>query len=181
MIPDGSGDTSVKEPIRGARGERRGRPALRCALVAAGLGTAVLGLAQCEDKAKDESPVGVTRRLAQAVAERDSEGAYALLGPETRARLKAAAARANALSGSKPRLAPQEMLSLAWRTEAEPDWKPKTFKLLGVEGNRARVEVSGGAKQERAVVRLVRVKGRWRVELDLPPSPTPSPPGPAPR
>lgn len=139
------------------------------------LACCALGTVGCGPKAVDDTPVGVTRRLAEAVLSRDTDAAYDLLGPVTRARLKEAAARATRLGGGKPRLAPKDMLSLAWRSEAEPDWKAKGYRLLGVEGDRARVEVTGAAKDQRQVVRLVKWKGQWRVELDLPP-PGASPP-----
>lgn len=124
-------------------------------------------MAGCGKESVDPSPVGVTKRFVAAVSLRDTKAIWSLLGPKTRAHLEAAGLRATALVGGSPKVAPRDLLSPAWRAEAEPDWRPRTYRLMGVEGDRARVEVSGSQKHQREVVTLVREEGKWKVELDL--------------
>lgn len=167
------------------------RPVIRPWKVGVGALGAVslLVLAGCGKPKEDRSPTGVVKRFLAAsfkaeTAERH-KALYELLGPRTRARLKASADRATAATGGKRTYAPYEMLSASFRPSAKGDWTPKKFKLLSSGETTARVEVRGEKKGERQVVSLVKVKGRWRIELDPAPAkvrtdkPAPAPaPGP---
>ncbi|MDY0002233.1 MAG: hypothetical protein RBU30_13130, partial [Polyangia bacterium] len=118
----GSGQGRARAKLSGVRLAFANLALVGLALIGAGPGlglaccaaccAAVCG-AGCGAKPADYSPVGVVNRLVAALDDREQGAAFELLGPETRARLKAAAARANALGGGKPRLVPKEMLSLA--------------------------------------------------------------------
>ena len=85
---------------------------------------------------------------------------WGLLGPETKRRLEADAARAAPIAGRRA-LAPLDLLAVGW--------EPARFRLTEIRlrerrDDEAQVEVSGPAGQlER--VRCVRVGDRWTVEL----------------
>jgi len=131
---------------------------------------AVSLLAACGGKKADHSPTGVVKQFLvtsfSADTQKRHKGLYELLGPRTQARLKASADRATAATGSKRKYAPYEMLSASFRPNAKGNWTPKSFKLLGTSGDTARVEVRGEKKSQVQIVNLVKLKGRWRIELD---------------
>lgn len=119
--------------------------------------TALLFAAGCSAGAR--SPEGAVRRLADAAAVGDRDAVWALLGPETKARLEADAKRL-APAGRRT-LSPSELLAVGW--------EPARFRLTEIRlrekrGDEAEVEVRGPSGElER--VRCVRVGDRWTVEL----------------
>jgi hypothetical protein len=107
-----------------------------------------------------EDPADAVRAFDRA-AEVGARGeVYALLGPTTRARLVADAARAGELAGRRG-VRPEELLAIGW--------SPRRFRSVDVSvvsraGDHAEVEVRG-AHGEREVLSLVREAGAWRIEL----------------
>jgi hypothetical protein len=106
------------------------------------------------------SPAGAVRALAEAGADGDRDQAWRLLGPATRARLQADAARAAEQSGRRA-LPASEMLAVGWFA---PRFRPREVRELARAAERATVEVRG-EHGELEVVSCVRVDGQWRVEL----------------
>jgi hypothetical protein len=106
------------------------------------------------------SPAGVVRALAEASADGDRDQVWRLLGPATRARLEADAARAAEQSGRRA-LPASEMLAVGWFA---PRFRPREVRELERAAGRATVEVRG-EHGEREAVSCVHVDGQWRVEL----------------
>jgi hypothetical protein len=106
------------------------------------------------------SPEGVVRALAEAATDGDRGRVWELLGPETRARLTAAASRAAELGGRRGGR-PEEALAVGW---FPPRMHLEQVREVERVGDRATVEVRGrhGGRQE---VTCVRVAGGWKVEL----------------
>jgi hypothetical protein len=170
---------------------------LRCVGLSVG---AVCLVSACGEQKVDHSPTGVVKQFVATSLLADTQkrhrGLYKLLGPRTQARLKASAAQATATTattaataataasagsettGARRKYAPHEMLSASFRPGAKGNWTPKSFKLLGKTESTARVEVRGEKKGHKQVVNLVKVEGRWRIELD--PAPAPQPQGTTP-
>jgi len=139
-----------------------------------------LGAGACSRAKTAPGPEDTVKRFLAASQERDAAAVYALLGPATRARLKAAAALASEQAGVKKPLAPHELISAGFRPSVSGDWMPKTYRLLERQGDRARVEVVGKKAGQRDVVSLVRVDGRWKIEMTPPPLPGRAPAAPTP-
>ncbi len=145
---------------------------------------AVCLLSACGAKKVDSSPVGTVKQFvgASLVAntQKRHRGLYKLLGPRSQARLKASADRATAAAGSERKYAPHEMLSASFRPMAKGNWTPKRFKLVSKSADTARVAVHGEKKGQVQIVTLVKVTGRWRIELDPLPAPAPRKAAPPP-
>lgn len=106
------------------------------------------------------SPSAAVRALDEAARSGDTEAAFRLLGPRTRARLEADARRAAEQAGRRS-LAPSELLAAGWTTAR--------FEIDGASeisrnGDVATVEIRG-RRGERARVEVVREGDVWRVEL----------------
>jgi hypothetical protein len=107
------------------------------------------------------SPVGAVRALAEAAQDGNRDEAWRLLGPVTRARLEADAARATQLAGARRTVAPESLLAVGWFA---PRFAPAEVRELSRAGDRAVVEVTGPhGESER--VDCVRVGDAWKVEL----------------
>jgi hypothetical protein len=115
-------------------------------------------LAGCN--AGTRSPAGAARALAEASQAGDRAAVWRLLGPKTRARLEADAARAGVLAGRRP-VPPEQMLAVGWFT---PRWQPEEFHVRSRSGDQAVVEVVG-PHGESETVDCTRVGGEWKVEL----------------
>jgi hypothetical protein len=106
------------------------------------------------------SPVGAVRAFAEASQAGDRAAVWRLLGPKTRARLEADAARAGALAGRRP-VPPEQMLAVGWFA---PRWQAEDFREESRSGDHAAVEALG-AHGEKDIVECARVGGEWKVEL----------------
>lgn len=106
------------------------------------------------------SPEGAVRALAEASESGDRDAVWALLGPSTRARLKAEAERARGAAGRRD-LAGRDLLAAGW---SPPRWRAAGFDVISRAGDHATVEVRGAA-HERETVTCVLGDGRWQVEL----------------
>jgi hypothetical protein len=106
------------------------------------------------------SPEGAVRALAEAAEAGDRDAVYALLGPATRARLAADAERAAQAAGRRE-IGPSDLVAAGW---SPPQWHAADFDVLTRSGDRATVEIRGGAHQ-RETLTCVLVGGQWRVEL----------------
>jgi hypothetical protein len=137
-------------------GRRGGLAAAVTALAAVALAAAVAGRG-CGSE--DDTPDGAVRAFAAAARAGDRETMVELFGPETRAWLDGAAARASQLIGGSRRYDPVDLINTG--ALAAP---PARIVVRQEEGGRARVEVTDEAGQ-RAMVDLVEVDGHWRVEL----------------
>lgn len=106
------------------------------------------------------SPEGAVRALSEAAEAGNRDAVWALLGPATRKRLEADAARAAQAAGRRE-LGPRDLLAAGW---APPRWRASDLDVVSRDGDRAVVEVTG-PRHERETVACVRVDGQWRVEL----------------
>ena len=124
--------------------------------------------AGCRVSKPDHSPVGVVKQLIRAAEQRDAKAIYELLGPRTRARLEASAAKATQDTNAKRKFTPQDMVMSAFLPIATGDWKKIKLKELSHNQSNAQVEVKGQGKNQRQVIQLTRVGEHWRIELDRP-------------
>jgi hypothetical protein len=106
------------------------------------------------------SPVGVTRALAELAESGAQMEVFGLLGPATRRQLEEEARRTAASSGRRS-LLPEELLAVGW---GAPRYRAIGERELWRHGDEAAVEVRG-ASGEREVVRCVREGGFWKIEL----------------
>ena len=144
---------------RGWYGSRRNAiTGAASALAAVALALAVAGRSCDVD---DSSPQAAVRDFSDAANAGDREAVFGLLGPETQQRLEAAAQRATDLVGGARRYQALDMISISRSSDASP---PKDFILRSQSEGRAIVEIVGSSG-ERAQVHVVKVKGRWRIEL----------------
>lgn len=107
-----------------------------------------------------DDPTSVVQRFDKAAEMGSRAQVFALLGPATRARLESDARRAGELSGRRG-VAPEELLAVGWSPRR---FRSASVRELARAGDHAEVEVVGEGG-EREVLSLVRVDGRWRVEL----------------
>jgi hypothetical protein len=110
----------------------------------------------------DASPEGAVRAFVAAARVGDKRGAWDLLGPATRQRLEQAARGATERAGGVRRYQPLDMLGL---TASEGGYAQVNVSVRERHGDRAVVDVVGPGGQ-RDSLQVVRVKGRWRVELE---------------
>jgi len=105
-------------------------------------------------------PDAAVRAFVDASRAGDRQAVFDLLGPQTQQRLEERARSATDLVGSSVRYTPLDLISIA-----ASDDEPARIELHTVEerGDHAVVEVVSGAGRDR--IGLVRVDGRWRVEL----------------
>ena len=106
------------------------------------------------------SPEGAVRALTEAAEAGNRDAVWALLGPATKKRLEADAARAAQAAGRRE-LGPEDLIAAGW---APPRWRPAELDVIGRNGDHATVEVSG-PRHQRETIACVRVDGQWRVEL----------------
>jgi hypothetical protein len=113
--------------------------------------------------AREGSPDLACRALARAVAERDSERAWALLSSDTQAWLEA---RAKKVAAAAPGVVPPSGEQLLLGTASRKSRPIGSVLVLRESRDRAVVEVAeeGGEKHE---VELVR-EGGWRVRIPPP-------------
>jgi hypothetical protein len=150
---------SPGESPRATPGIRRNAiTAVASAVAAVALAVAVAGRS-CQ--VEDDTPQAAVREFAAAAAADDREALYRIFGPETRQRLDAAAKRATDLVGGSERYSPLAMISVG-RSRDLP--LAKDFVVKERSESRALVEIVG-PMGDRAEVTVVRVDGRWHIEL----------------
>jgi hypothetical protein len=105
-------------------------------------------------------PEAAVRDMIQAAKTGDRDTVFALLTPATRDRLDAEAKRATDLVGASQRYAAKDLISIG-ASDGESD--PSDITVLEEHGDRAVVELVSPAG--RARLELLRVDGRWRIDL----------------
>jgi hypothetical protein len=146
------------EPSRASGGDRRRATlaAVASALAAMALAAAVAGRS-C--RVSQAGPEAAVRDMLQAAKAGDRARVLDLLAPGTRARLDAEAARATDLVGAGARFTARDLISIG---SASSD-APTDITMVAELDGRAVVEVVSPAG--RARIELVRVDGRWLVDL----------------
>jgi hypothetical protein len=85
---------------------------------------------------------------------------YQLLAPATQQRLEAEAKRATDLVGATQRYAAKDLISIGASEGVAP---PTDITVLEERGDRATVQIVSPAG--RSLLQLVRIAGRWRVDI----------------
>ena len=101
------------------------------------------------------------RDMLQAAKTGDLDTVFDMLAPQTRARLEVEARRATDLVGASIRYTAKDLVSLSSSSENIP--APTDITVLEELEDRAVVEVVSPAG--RARMQLVKVKGRWKIDL----------------
>jgi hypothetical protein len=99
------------------------------------------------------------RDLLQATKTGDRDAIFELLTPATQARLDAEARRATDLVGAASRYTAKDLISIGGTDMPTPS----DITVVGQRGDHATVEIVSVAG--RARMELVRIDGRWRVDL----------------
>jgi len=142
-----------------ALGTRRSTiAAVASALAAMALAAAVAGRS-C--RVRPPGPEATVSELVQAAKAGDRDAVYELLTPATRGRLDAEAKRATDLVGGAVRYTAKYLMLIAGTDRG----KPTDITVLEHHGDRATIEVV--APEGRSRVELVRIDGKWRVDLPL--------------
>jgi hypothetical protein len=105
-------------------------------------------------------PEMTVRDLLHAANTSDRETVYQLLAPATQQRLEAEAKRATDLVGATQRYAAKDLISIGASEGVAP---PTDITVLEERGDRATVQIVSPAG--RSLLQLVRVAGRWRVDI----------------
>lgn len=138
--------------------KRRGAiAAAASALAAIALAATVLGRG-CN--VASPGPDAAVRGMIQAARTGDRKGVWRLLSPATQQALEERARKATDLVGSSTRYTALDLISVGGSDAVPP---PTDVRVLSRDGDRAVVEVGGPAG--RAQLDVVRVDGRWRVDL----------------
>ncbi|MEZ4401225.1 MAG: hypothetical protein R3B06_14460 [Kofleriaceae bacterium] len=141
-----------------ALSSRRGAlAAAASALAAIALAAAVLGRGCGVTR---PGPDAAVRELVQAARASDRKAVWRLLTPATQAALEERARQATDLVGSSTRYTALDLISLGASTDSPP---PADIRVVMLSGDRAIVEVGGPGGG--APIELVRINGRWRIDL----------------
>jgi hypothetical protein len=141
-----------------ALGTRRSTiAAVASALAAMALAAAVAGRS-C--RVTTPGPELTVRDLLQAARTGDRDLVFELLAPATRARLEAQAKRATDLVGAASRYTAKDLISIG---ASDASATPTHITVIEQRNDVAVVEIVSAAGRSR--VQLVKVDGRWRVEL----------------
>lgn len=138
-------------------GRTRAAAAAVSVLAAVALAAAVVGRG-CRVEAP--GPDAAVRRMIEATRAGDREAVFALLSPDTQARLEERAQRATELVGSNVRYTPLDLISIGTTEEVAA---PTEITVVSRTDTRAVVELVSSAG--RARLELVNVDGRWRIDL----------------
>jgi hypothetical protein len=116
---------------------------------------------------KDRSPQGAVELFLRAIQEGDSAEVYRLLAPSSQRELEQRAQLAKAQAAGRA-VKPQELLAVG--RDPYRYGEISQIRSLGVEGDRARVEIADARRPgaPRETLALERVEGRWRVVLPRP-------------
>ena len=131
--------------------------AVASALAAMAIAAAVAGRS-C--RVSQRGPEAAVRDMLQAARTGDLDAAFELLSPRTRARLEAQARRATDLVGAAERFTAKQLVSMG---SSDGVAAPTDITVLDELDDRAVVEVVSPAGRSR--IELVRVGGRWLVDL----------------
>lgn len=131
--------------------------AITSALAAIALAAAVAGRS-C--RVSEPGPEAAVRDMIRAAQTQDRDAVFALLAPDTQDRLAEQARRATDLVGAAVRYSAKDLVSIG---TTDPSQMPTDITVLEERGDHAVVEVVAPAG--RAQMALVRIDGRWRVEL----------------
>lgn len=130
--------------------------AVTSAVAAAALAAGVAGRS-CA--VSSPGPEAVVQDLLAAAKAQDRRAVYEMLSPATQLRIEDRARRATDLVGSSTRFSAIDLLSIG--SSEEPP--PTDITTVETIGDRAVVEIVSPAG--RARLSLVKLEGRWRVEL----------------
>jgi hypothetical protein len=108
----------------------------------------------------EPGPEAAVRGLLQAARTGDRKAVWRLLSPETQRALEERARKATDLVGSSTRYAAIDLISVGASDDVPP---PTDVRTIARADNRATVEIGGPAG--RSQIELVRVEGRWRIDL----------------
>jgi hypothetical protein len=131
--------------------------AVASALAAMAVAAAVAGRS-C--RVSQPGPEVAVRDMLQAAKTGDRDTVFLLLSPATRTRLEAEAKHATDLVGAAIRYSPKDLVSIG-SSDGIP--APTDITVIEERGDRAVVEVVSPAG--RARMELVKVDGRWRIDL----------------
>lgn len=131
--------------------------AVASALAAMALAAAVAGRS-C--RVSQPGPEAAVRDMLQAAKTGDRETVFELLSPATRARLETEAKRATDLVGASIRYSAKDLVSIG---SSDGVAAPTDITVLEERADHAVVEVVSPAG--RARMELVKVDGRWRIDL----------------
>lgn len=141
-----------------ALGTRRSTiAAVTSALAAMALAIAVAGRS-C--RVTQPGPEVAVRDLLHAASTGDRDTVYELLAPATQTRLEAEAKHATDLVGATQRYTAKDLISIGASEGVEP---PTDITVLEERGDRATVQIV--SESGRSLLQLVRIAGRWRVDL----------------
>lgn len=137
---------------------RRGAiAAAASALAAIALAAAVLGRG-CGVAAP--GPDAAVKSLVQAARDGDRKAVWVMLSPATQRALEARAQKATDLVGSSTRYGALDLISLGSSDDVPP---PTDLRVVLRDGDRAVVELGGPTG--RARIDVVRIDGRWKIDL----------------
>ncbi len=105
-------------------------------------------------------PEAAVREMLHAAKTGDRDAVFTLLAPSTRSRLEVEAKRATDLVGAATRYTAKDLLSIG---SSDGIAAPTDITVLEERGDHATVEVVSPAG--RARIELLKVDGRWRIEL----------------
>jgi len=131
--------------------------AVASALAAMALAAAVAGRS-C--RVTQPGPEAAVREMLHAAKTGDRDAVFTLLAPATQSRLEVEAKRATDLVGAATRYTAKDLLSIGSSDGVAP---PTDITVLEERGDHASVEVVSPAG--RARIELLKVDGRWRIEL----------------
>lgn len=141
-----------------ALGTRRSTiAAVTSALAAMALAIAVAGRS-C--RVSQPGPEVTVRDLLHAASTGDRDTVYELLAPNTQAHLEASAKRATDLVGATQRYSAKDLVSIG---APEGGTSQTEITVIDERGDRATVQIVSASG--RALLQLIRIDGRWRVEL----------------
>jgi hypothetical protein len=141
-----------------ALGTRRSTiAAVTSALAAMALAIAVAGRS-C--RVTQPGPEMAVRDLLHAANTGDRDTVFALLAPATQQRLEAEAKRATDLVGATQRYAAKDLISIGASEGVAP---PTDITVVEERGDRATVQIV--SPSGRSLLQLVRIAGRWRVDI----------------
>lgn len=105
-------------------------------------------------------PDAAVHDFIQAARVGDRKAVFDLLSPDTQRHLEENAQDATAKVGASVRYAPLDLISIGATDDQAP---PVELKVLTTYGDKAEVEIDSAAGAAR--LSLVRVDGRWRIDI----------------